>query len=216
MKPIERSQLIDQLNWRYATKQYDPDRKISSADWTALEQSLVLSPSSLGLQPWRFIVVTDPATRLALLPATFGQKQVVDASHLVVFATKTRLSEADVDAHVRRAAEVRSVPVESLAGLRESAMRSIIHGMDDEKRLSWARNQTYIALGTFLTSAAMLGIDATPMEGFDRAAYDEILHLQARAHTASVVAAVGYRHPGDKYAQLAKVRFPAEQAVLHL
>src|SRR6185295_18953982 len=116
MRPIDRGQLIDQLNWRYATKQYDPTRKISAEDWATLEYALVLSPSSLGLQPWTFLVVDDRAMRAELLLASYGQPQVVDASHLVVFATKTSLSETDVDAHVRRVAEVRGVPTESLAG----------------------------------------------------------------------------------------------------
>ena len=216
MNSISRDQLLSQLNWRYATKQYDAARKVSAEDWATLEESLVLSPSSLGLQPWRFIVVDDPATRAALLPASYGQRQVIDASHLVVFATKAQVSEADVDALVRRTAEVRGVSLESLAGLRAMGVGSVVQGMDDAARLAWARNQTYIALGTFLTSAALLGIDATPMEGFDRAQYDAILDLPEKGLTASVIAAVGYRAKTDKYASLAKVRFSRTEAILHV
>lgn len=216
MNAIHREQLLSQLEWRYATKQYDPARKIGAQDWAALEESLVLSPSSLGLQPWRFIVVDDPATRAALLPASYGQSQVVDASHLVVFATKTRIGEAEVDALVRRTAEVRGVSLESLAGLRAMGVNSIVRGMDDTSREAWARNQTYIALGTFITSAALLGIDATPMEGFDRAQYDAILDLAEKGLTASVIAAAGYRAATDKYAVARKVRFPRDQAILHV
>jgi nitroreductase len=216
MKLIDRTQLIDQLNWRYATKLYDSARKISAADWSALEEALVLSPSSLGLQPWAFLVVDNPAVRAELMLASYGQPQIVDASHLVVFATKTNLTEADVDAHVRRTAEVRGLPVESLAGLRTMASRSIVQGMSDAERRVWAGNQTYIALGNLVTSAALLGIDATPMEGIERSRYDDILGLKPRGLTTSVVAALGYRADGDKYATTPKVRFAREQVVQHV
>ena len=216
MKLTDRHQLIDQLNWRYATKHYDPARKISAADWATLEEALVLSPSSLGLQPWGFLVVDDPAVRAQLLLASYGQPQVVDASHLVVFATKFNVSEADIDAHVRRTAEVRGISFESLAGLRTMALRSIVQGMNEAERRSWATNQTYIALGNFVTSAALLGIDATPMEGFEKTRYDDILGLKARGLTASVIATLGYRAAGDKYASTPKVRFAREQVVQHV
>ena len=216
MKPIDRSQLIDQLNWRYATKQFDPARKISAQDWAALEEALVLTPSSIGLQPWTFLVVDDPEVRARLLLASYGQPQVVDASHLVVFATKTHFSEADVDAHVRQTAKVRGIPVDSLDGLRAMAVRSIVQGMDETTRRNWATNQTYIALGNLVTSAALLGIDAAPMEGFERARYDDILGLTARGLTASVIAALGYRKPGDKYAVAPKVRFPRKDIIVHV
>jgi nitroreductase len=216
MKPIERSQLIDQLNWRYATKQYDPARKISAEDWAALEQALVLSPSGFGLQPWAFLVVDDPAVRAELMLASYGQPQIVDASHLVVFATKHTLAESDIDAHVRRIAEVRGISVESLAGLRTMTMRSIILGMNDTERRNWAANQTYIALGNLVTSAALLGIDATPMEGIEKCRYDDILGLTPRGLTTSVIATLGYRDSADKYATIPKVRFARQQVVQHV
>jgi nitroreductase len=216
MKIIERHQLIDQLNWRYATKQFDPARKISTEDWTALEEALVLTPSSIGLQPWTFLVIDDPDIRAKLLPASYGQPQVVDASHLVVFATKANYSEADVDAHIRQAARVHGVGVEALDGLRTMAMRSIVQGMTETERKIWAENQTFIALGNLVTSAALLGIDAAPMGGFEKFRYDDILSLKARGLTTSVIAALGYRVPTDKYATAPKVRFPREEIVLHV
>ncbi|MDB6169711.1 MAG: NAD(P)H-dependent oxidoreductase [Verrucomicrobia bacterium] len=216
MKPIHRRQLLDQLNWRYATKHYDPARRISADDWATLEEALVLSPSSLGLQPWSFLVVDDPAVRAQLLLASYGQPQVVDASHLVVLATKLNLNEADVDAHVRRTAEVRGTSVESLAGLRAAALRSIVQGMTDAERRVWAGNQTYLALGNLVTSAALLGIDATPMEGFEKCRYDDILGLKTRGLTASVIATLGYRAAHDHYATAPKVRFRREQVLQHV
>src|ERR1051326_2582966 len=104
MTSIDSKQLLGQLNWRYATKQFDPNRKVDAQLWTALEQALLLTPSSGGLQPWKFIVVTDPAVRAKLLPASYGQVQITDASHLVVFAAKKNFSEADVDAFIRHSA----------------------------------------------------------------------------------------------------------------
>jgi len=216
MNTINRSQLIDQLNWRYATKQFDPEKKISAQDWAALEEALVLTPSSIGLQPWAFLVIDDPAIRAKLLLASYGQPQVVDASHLVVFATKTNYSEADVDAHVSQAAKLRGVSPDSLAGLRTMAVRSIVQGMNETDRRNWATNQTYIALGNLVTSAALLGIDAAPMEGFERHRYDDILGLKALGLTASVIAALGYRKDSDKYATAPKVRFPRNEIVMHV
>jgi nitroreductase len=154
--------------------------------------------------------------RSQLLLASYGQPQIVDASHLIVFATKLNVSEADVDAHVRRTAEVRGISIESLAGLRAMALRSIVHGMNDVERRNWAVNQTYIALGNLVTSAALLGIDATPMEGFEKCRYDDVLGLKSRGLTTSVIAALGYRAAEDKYAATPKVRFAREQVVQHV
>src|SRR5271154_3540101 len=109
---IKPETLIGQLNWRYATKQFDPSRKISASDWTTLEEALRLSPSSGGLQPWKFVVVTNPAVRAKLRPASYGQPQITDASHLVVFTAKNNFSEADVDAHLQNVARAQGVPVE--------------------------------------------------------------------------------------------------------
>jgi nitroreductase len=211
---IPSEQLLRQLNWRYATKQFDPKRKISERDWTTLEQALLLSPSSFGVQPWSFIVVKDPAVRSKLLPASWGQKQIVDASHLVVFASRKNLCEADLDAHLERTADVRGVKVEELAPFRGILVGSLIQGMDDTTRDAWTKNQTYIALGNLLASAALLGIDACPMEGFDRAQYDEILGLSKRGLASAAVATLGYRSTEDKYATQAKVRFPRERVFI--
>src|ERR1700744_1517381 len=100
MKSIDRTQLLEQLNWRYATKQFDPQRKISAQDWATVEDALQLTPSSAGLQPWKFIVVTDPAVRARLLPVSYGQPQITDASHVVVFAAKNNFGEAEVEAPI--------------------------------------------------------------------------------------------------------------------
>lgn len=216
MSAINQSQLLEQLNWRYATKQFDPNRKISAGDWNVLEEALLLSPSSGGLQPWKFVVVTDPAVRAKLKPASYGQAQISDASHLVVFASRNNFSEADVDAHIKHTAKVRGVPAEALAQYRGMLVGGIVKSMDEPARNAWARNQTYIALGNLLTSAALLGIDACPMEGFDRAQYDEILGLKAQGFSSAAIATFGYRSPADQYAGAPKVRFPREQVLVEV
>ena len=216
MKSIDRTQLLENLNWRYATKQFDPQRKISAQDWATLEDVLLLTPSSGGLQPWKFIVVTDPAVRARLQPASYAQAQIADASHLVVFAAKNNFSESDVDAHIRHVADVRGISPETLAPLRNMLVGGIVQALDEKSRAAWARNQAYIALGNLLTSAALLGIDACPMEGFDRAQYDEILGLSAQGLATAVIAAVGYRSSTDQYANGPRIRFPKNEMFLQV
>jgi nitroreductase len=216
MSTLSSSQLLDRLNWRYATKQFDPSRKIAPEDWATLEDAVVLTPSSGGLQPWKLIVITNPEVRAQLTPASYGQAQIKDASHLVVFAAKTNFGEADVDAHIKHVAEVRGAPLEALAPLRGMLVGGIVQAMDEPARNAWARNQAYIALGNLLTSAALLGIDACPMEGFDRAQYDELLGLKAKGLASAVIATLGYRLPTDPYAAAPKVRFPKDQVVISI
>ncbi len=124
---------------------------------------------------------------------------------------ENNFSEVDVDAHLNNVAKTQGVPIETLAPLRGMLVGGIVKAQDETARNAWARNQTYIALGNLLTSAALLGIDACPMEGFDRAQYDEILGLKAKGFAAAVIATLGYRSPADKYATVPKVRFPKEQ-----
>src|SRR6266403_1463900 len=128
---INAKQLLDRLNWRYATKQFDPNRKISAQDWATVEDALLLTPSSGGLQPWKFIVITDPAVRAKLLPASYGQAQITNASHLVVFAAKKSFGEADVDAFINHTAVTRGVSVASLAPYRDALVGGIVQSMDE-------------------------------------------------------------------------------------
>ena len=212
-RTIDRDQLLARLNWRYATRQFDPHRKIGARHWAALEEALVLTPSSFGLQPWKFFVVSDPDIREKLASASWGQRQIVDASHLVVFTIRKNLDQQDIETYLNRIAEVRGVTTDSLATLRGMLLGSIIQGMDEAARNNWSARQVYIALGNFLTSAALLGIDACPMEGIEPAKYDEILGLEKQGLTTVVVATAGYRAATDKYASLKKVRFPREEVV---
>ncbi len=204
-------QVLQQLQWRYATKKFDPTKKIPESVWKTLEQSLVLSPSSFGLQPWKFFVVRNLEIRQQLLEHSLGQTAVVEASHLVVLAIKKDLSASDVDDYIKRMAEVQQVSVENLEGFG-----NVVKGFLQKPTLNedqWAAKQTYIALGFFMTCAAMLGIDTLPMEGFIPAKYDEVLDLAAKGYSSVVLCPAGYRADDDKYASKPKVRYPTESVV---
>jgi nitroreductase len=217
MNSISNEQLKGALEWRYATKAFDPARKIPADTWATLEQSLVLSPSSFGLQPYKFLVITDPSLRARLMPATWGQKQVVDCSHFVVFTARTRLAAEHIDAFINRIAEVRGITADSLKSYREMMNGSLIAGGTLSKMIpEWAARQAYIAIGNLMTSAAVLGVDACPIEGFEPDKYDDILNLRSSGFASVVCCALGYRAATDKYATLAKVRFPEEQLVQHI
>jgi nitroreductase len=213
---VSNDTLLTQLRWRYATKQFDATRKISAEDWRTLEESLLLTPSSFGLQPWRFIVVTDPATKEKLVPASWNQRQVADASHLVVFAIQKNVGAKEVEHYISRIATVRGVSVESLQGYRDVLLGFLAQPAEQFNPDQWAARQVYIALGNFMTSAALLGLDTCPMEGIVPAQYDEILGLAAQGYQTVVVAAAGYRAAGDKYAALPKVRFAADEVITHV
>lgn len=215
MKTIAPEQLLEQLNWRYATKQFDASRKIPAEQWAALEGALHLSPSSFGMQQWAFVVVEDPALREQLKAASWGQPQITDASHMVVFAAKKEVTEKDVDTYMQRIAEVRGVSPADLSGFRDMVAGMVLQGKTEDERAVWTSRQVYIPIGVLLTSAALMGLDACPMEGFNAAEYDRILGLGEKGLTALAVVTVGYRSPEDKYAELPKVRFAAEEVILH-
>lgn len=206
-------QLIETLNWRYATKVFDPARKLPPETWAALENSLILSASSFGLQPYRFIVVNDRATRERLLPHAWGQRQIVDASQVVVFAARTGITEAEIDGFIARIAAVRGVSAESLASYRGMMTGMLLNEGFQPFAPHWAARQAYIALGGLLTAAATLGVDACPMEGFVPAEFDKILDLPRQGLTSVVACVLGYRAADDKYATLAKVRAPKAELI---
>ena len=207
--------LLDALQWRYATKRFDPAKKISAADWATLEQALILTPSSYGLQPWKFLVITDPALKAKLRPASWNQSQIEDCSHLVVFLGKEDITEADLDRFVARTAEVRGASLESLAGYKGFMMGDLVNGARHAVIGEWAARQVYIAFGNFMTAAALLGIDTCPIEGLEPAKYDGILGLKGTGFRTLAACPAGYRAADDKYASLAKVRYAAKDVIEH-
>jgi nitroreductase len=206
-KPVGDKIVLRQFRWRYATKRFDATRKISPDDWRTLEQALILTPSSFSIQPWRFVVITDQRVKDRLVKVSWNQQQVADASHVVVFAARHNLNAEDIERYIRRIAEVRSVTEASLDGFRQMMLGSLLTPRPGFDGHEWSVRQTYIALGNLMTSAAMLGVDACPMEGIDPAKYDEILGIADGDYATLVVAAVGYRASDDAYARVPKVRF---------
>ncbi len=204
--------ILAALRWRYATKQFDATRSISAEDWDILEQSLVLTPSSFGLQPWKFIVVRDPLIRSHLKQESWGQQQVTDASHLIVLTARTDLTKADIDAWVNHMAEVQGKNHDEVAPLR-GMIAGFSEAKSCEERHQWNVCQVYIALGQLMTTAAVLGIDACPLEGISSSAYNRILGLEASGYATAVACALGYRATSDKYAITPKARFDHEKVI---
>jgi nitroreductase len=213
MTPIPPETLLAALNWRYAVKKFDPTRRIPDATWAVLEQALVLTPSSIGLQPWQFIVVTDPAIKAQLRPAAYQQAQTEECSHLVVFAVHRDLGPAHVDRHIARMTEVHGTTPETHAKFRDMVVRNLDKARAAGTLDTWQTHQIYIALGNFMTAAAVIGVDTCPMEGIDPAKFDALLGLTGTSYATVVVCAAGYRLEADKYAVMKKVRFPAADVV---
>ncbi|NDG69843.1 MAG: NAD(P)H-dependent oxidoreductase [Proteobacteria bacterium] len=216
MNPITTDQLLAAQAWRYATKQFDASKTIPTPVWQALEDSLILSPSSYGLQPWQFFVVTNPDLRAKLRPHSWNQSQITDASHLVVFAIPENVDVPYMEKYLARIAEVRGIALESLGFYRDMMMADVIAGPRQAWVREWAARQVYIALGNFMTSAALVGVDTCPLEGIDPREYDAILDLPAKGYNTIVACAAGYRSADDKYATLPKVRFEKSDLVRHL
>ena len=214
--PISSGQLLAALQWRYATKKFDPAKAIPAETWRALEQALVLAPSSIGLQPWKFIVVTNPDTRKALVTASYRQTQPLECSQFVVFAARRDLDAAHVDRHVARMAEVRGITVESLGKFRAMTLGNLDKAKAAGTLDSWQEHQVYIALGQFMACAALLGVDTCPMEGIEPAKYDELLGLTGTGFATVVACAAGYRLAEDKYAAMPKVRFKSDDVVVRI
>jgi len=213
MNPVSKESLLEALQWRYATKQFDPNQLIGDDLWAVLEQSLVLAPSSFGLQPWKFVVVTDLAVKAKLVEVSWNQAQPRDASHFVVFAVRQDIGDEHLDRYMARTAEMRGVSVEDMAGFR-NVIKGALDGARTKGTLDeWQIRQIYIALGQFMASAALVGVDTCPMEGIVPAKYDEILGLKGTGWMTVVACAAGYRSADDKYATTPKVRFPTDEVI---
>ena len=201
---------IENQKWRYATKKFDASKKVSASDLETLKEAIQLSTSSYGLQLYKVFIIENPEVRSQLQPASWGQSQIVDASHLLVFTNIVDVKESDIDAYVQNFANTRALTVEDLKGYSDF-MKSKIVPLPVEQKAVWTSKQTYLALGNLLNAAAELKIDVTPMEGFEPEKYNEILGLKALGLNASLVAAVGYRHEEDATQHYVKVRKPKQE-----
>lgn len=207
-------ELIKNLKWRYATKQFDPNRKVSGEDLEKIKEAVQLSVSSYGLQAYKVFIVEDPAVREKLKAASWNQSQITDASHLFVFCHYAPVQDAQVDEYIELVARERQIELAEISGYGDFIKRKIAEPSQPEK-IGWAKSQTYIALTNLLIACAELRIDACPMEGFEPEKYNEILGLTDRGLQAAVIAPIGYRAAEDTSWKDKKVRKPVEVLFEH-
>lgn len=207
--------ILEHRTWRYATKKFDATKKISEQDLETLLEATRLSASSYGLQPYHVLVITDPKIREQLKPASWGQSQITDASHLIVFANVTDFGEELVDDYLTNVSETRNIPAEGLKGYSDF-MKSKLMELPQETKNMWTTKQAYIAFSNLMQAAAELKIDTCPMEGFESDKYNEILGLDEKNLNAAVVLPIGYRSEEDETQHLPKVRKSKEELFTHI
>lgn len=203
--------IIDALQWRYATKVFNKEEKVKAKDLKTILESARLSPSSFGVEAWKFIVVENPEVRAQLRAAAYDQEKVTDASHLVVLTRRTD-AEHIASELIARTAATQGKSEADLAGLKQMVEGAIAFKQGAGAYDAWAAGQTYIALGIMIETASLLGVDNCPMEGFDNAKVDEILGLKTRNLASVSMLALGARGT-DGYAALPKTRRPFEEVV---
>ncbi len=201
---------IENQKWRYATKKFDATKKVTSEDLETLKNAIQLSSSSYGLQLYKVFIVENPEVRAQLQPVSWGQSQIVDASHLFVFANIVDVQDNHIDDYLENIVKTRDLNPEDVKGYGDF-MKSKIISLSTAEKAIWTSKQTYLALGNLLNAAAELKIDVTPMEGFESEKYNEILGLDKLGLNATLVAPIGYRHENDATQHLAKVRKPIEE-----
>ena len=199
------STFIDHQNWRYATKKFDSTKKITTEDLNILKEAIRLSSSSYGLQPYKILIIENPELRAKIQQAAWGQSQVVDASHLLVFANQTTIGDTQIDEFIENTSKTRGVAKETLSGY-QGFMKSKINELSADAQNIWNSKQVYLALANLMNAAAELKIDVTPMEGFSPAAVNEILGLDELSLNATLLAPIGYRHTEDATQHYKKVR----------
>ncbi|MFA9190649.1 NAD(P)H-dependent oxidoreductase [Flavobacterium sp. FZUC8N2.13] len=209
------STFLENQNWRYATKKFDATKKISNEDLNTIKEAIRLSSSSYGLQPYKVIIVENPELRAKIQPAAWGQSQIVEASHLIIFANEIQLKEQDIDNYVINISATRNIPVEALSGYADF-MKSKILTLPEETKNVWTAKQTYLALENLLNAAAELKIDVTPMEGFIPEQVNEILGLEKLGLNTSLIATLGYRHEADDTQHYKKVRKSEQELFITL
>lgn len=203
-------QLIKSLEWRYASKKMNgakvPEEKVAN-----ILEAIRLAPSSMGLQPYTVLVITDPEIKKQIQPVAYNQSQIVESSHLLVFAAWADISTAQVDEYIQHTATTRQMPLEGLDEFKNMLL-GIITNNTTEENFQWAARQTYIAFGTAIAAAAEERVDATPMEGFNAAALDELLGLKQQGLRSVTLLPLGYRDTANDWlAKLPKVRREKEK-----
>lgn len=207
--------VIEKLQWRYATKKFDSSKKLSESQLNTLKEAFNLTALSYGLQTLKLVIVEDNTTRKQLVESAYGQKQVVDASHLLVLCIQSEINERDVDAYFTDVQSIRKTPSETLQPFKNQLISTLAQ-MPDSKKVEWATKQAYIALGNLMTVCAIEQIDSCPMEGFNPAAFDELLNLSAHGLKSVLLLPVGFRAEDDMFAGFKKVRKLVAHTVVEL
>jgi len=202
--------MIESLKWRYATKKFDKNKQVSAENIQLLKETVRLTASSYGLQPYKVLEVKSPEIREKLKAVSFGQPQITDASTLFVFCANDDLTDAHIDSYLELSAKIQKVDVEVFKGYGDF-MKGVFGSRTTADKHEWAARQAYIALGNLLTTAASMQIDVCPMEGFDAQQYNEILGLKGSGYSSVVIAAIGYRSADDEAQNKAKVRRPLDE-----
>jgi nitroreductase len=198
--------------WRAAVKVFDGAKKVSEADIATIQDAARMSPAAYGLQPYRIIDVRDPALRAKVREGAYGQAQVTDASHLFVVAVRTDIDAAFIEEFIALTAKTRGLDIATLGGFRDMMVGDIT-SRTPEGRFAWAGRQAYIGLGAMIETAALMDIDTAPMEGFNPAAVNEALGLDAQKLNAVGLLAVGYRGD-DAWSKMPKVRIGKEDFII--
>ena len=207
--------IIKQLQWRYATKKFDASKTLTSAKLNTLKEAFNLTATSFGLQTLNLVIVKNKTLRESLLPYSYNQPQVVNASHLLVICIQEDIEDSDVIDYYNNIKTIRSTPESILNPYREQ-LQGMMQKKTVEQRQSWSKNQAYIALGNLMTVCAIENIDACPMEGFIPEKYDDILQLNKKGLKSVLILPVGYRAEDDMFSTLKKVRKSIDQTIIEI
>lgn len=209
------SKTIEKLQWRYATKRFDSSKKLSEEKLDILKQAFNLTATSFGLQPLKLVVVANQSIKEKLMPFTYNQPQVRDASHVLVLCIEKEIDAGFIVDHFKRVEEARNTPRKILEPFEENLVTAFSEKHASEIR-QWMSNQLYLALGTLLTVCAVEEIDSCPMEGFEPEKYDKLLELDNLGLESVIVLPVGYRDESDFFMNLKKVRRGVEELVIEV
>ncbi|BDD04572.1 NAD(P)H-dependent oxidoreductase [Aureibacter tunicatorum] len=207
--------LMESLKWRSAVRNFDLAKKVSKNDLESLLEAGNLTATSMGLQPFKIVVVDNEELQKQMVSLSYNQQQVADASHILIFAIDTNVNQENIDAYIDRVVEVRGVKEEDLEGYKNS-VSNYLSMMDQDTKLQWATKQAYIALGTVMTVASELKIDSCAMEGFDSLQYQELLNLGSKELMPVVILPIGYRSDKEQMASLPKVRKTRDNFVIEI
>ena len=197
--------IIESLNWRYATKKFDSNRKLSKNQVNILKNAFNLTASSYGLQPIKLIVISNQEIKNTLLDSSFNQKQVIQCSHLLVICIETDIDESYIELYFKRVVDIRKTSAKVLESFKNSIINEF-NDMSNTSIINWSKNQAYLALGNLMTVCAVEGIDSCPMEGFMPEKYNEILDLKSKNLKSVLVMPVGFRSVDDQFSSFKKVR----------